>query len=140
MTAEFNGIERRLDELSERLGRLQPLRTKPRLTFDQEPLLKDIAERNLEVASQCVIDICNRIISMEEAQKPTDSYEAILKMGELKVLSAEFARALAPVAGFRNILAHEYLTVDWDIVYENLQKIDDLGKFAAEVRLWIRIR
>jgi len=34
MESEFNGIERRLNELSERLGRLQALKTKPRLTFD----------------------------------------------------------------------------------------------------------
>jgi uncharacterized protein YutE (UPF0331/DUF86 family) len=129
-----------LSELSERLGRLQPLKTRPRQVFDTEPLLKDIVERNLEITAQCVIDICNRIISMEEAQKPADSYEAILKMAELNVLSAESARALAPVAGFRNILAHEYLTVNWDIVYANLQKLDDLEKFAEQVRFWIRNR
>jgi uncharacterized protein YutE (UPF0331/DUF86 family) len=51
MESEFIGIERRLSELSERLGRLQPLKTRSRLTFDQEPLLKDIVERNLEIAS-----------------------------------------------------------------------------------------
>jgi uncharacterized protein YutE (UPF0331/DUF86 family) len=140
MESEFNGIERRLNELSERLGRLQALKTKPRLTFDHEPLLRDIVERNLEVAIQCMIDISNRIISMEKAQKPVDSYDAILRMGELNVLPVEFARILAPVAGFRNILAHEYLVVNWDIVYGNLQKLDDLDKFAEYIRSWLRNR
>jgi hypothetical protein len=36
MIAEFSGIERRLDELSERLGRLQPLKNKPQQGFDQD--------------------------------------------------------------------------------------------------------
>ena len=50
MTAEFSGIERRLDELSERLARLEPLRDKPRHAFDQDVYLRDIVERNLERA------------------------------------------------------------------------------------------
>ena len=70
MTAEFNGIERRLDELNERLARLKPLRDKPRHEFDQDPYLRDIVERNLEIAAQCCIDINHRIISLEDARKP----------------------------------------------------------------------
>ena len=38
----------------------------------------------------------------------------------------EFAERLAPLAGFRNVLAHQYLGVDWDEVYSHLQKLDDL--------------
>ena len=51
MIAEFNGIERRLDELNERLARLVPLRDRTRTEFDQDPYLRDIVERNLEVAA-----------------------------------------------------------------------------------------
>ncbi len=36
----------------------------------------------------------------------------------------DFAQKFAPIAGFRNILIHEYLDIDWDEVYKNLQKID----------------
>jgi len=71
--------------------------------------LRDIVERNLEISAQCCLDICHRIIVLEDARKPTDYYEAILIMGELGVLSADFTRRLAPLAGFRNILSHEYL-------------------------------
>ncbi|PJF24064.1 MAG: DUF86 domain-containing protein, partial [Phototrophicales bacterium] len=65
MSVEFSGIERRLDELSERLARLTPLRERPRSDFDVDPYLRDIAERNLEVAAQRCIDICHRIIALE---------------------------------------------------------------------------
>jgi uncharacterized protein YutE (UPF0331/DUF86 family) len=99
--------------------------------------LRDIVERNLEVAAQCCIDICHRIIALEGAQKPRDYYEAILRMGELGVLPPDFAEQLAPIAGFRNILIHEYLAVDWDEVYDNLTNLDDLSRFAALVRVWL---
>jgi len=137
MDAEFNGIERRLDELSERLARLKALSGKPRNDFDEDSFLCDIVERNLEVAVQCCIDVSHRIIALEKARKPADYYEAISLMGELGVLPVDFARRLAPIAGFRNILAHEYLSVDWDKVYDHLQNLDDLSRFGALVRKWL---
>jgi uncharacterized protein YutE (UPF0331/DUF86 family) len=129
-----------LDELSERLARLQPLRDRSRSDFDEDPYLRDIVERNLEVAVQCCIDVSHRIISLEGAQKPVDYYDAILRMGELGVLPADFARDLAPLAGFRNILVHEYLAIDWDEVYRALHRLEDLECFAELVRRWLAQR
>lgn len=94
------------------MARLKPLQSKNQSESAEDPYLRDIVERNLEVAAQCCIDICHRIIAIENALKPQDYYEAILRMGELEVLSADFALQLAPLAGFRNILIHEYLIID----------------------------
>ncbi len=135
---EFNGIERRLDELNERLQRLRPLQEKTRSDFEEDPYLRDIAERNLEVAAQCCIDICSRIIGLEDGPKPQDYYEAIRRQGSLGVLPPEFAERLAPLAGFRNVLAHQYLSVNWDEVYSHLHQLDDLDRFAQHVRRWLR--
>ena len=140
MSAEFAGIERRLDELSERLARLKPLRDRPRSDFDKDPYLRDIVERNLEVSAQCCIDISHRIISIEGARKPIDYYDAISRMGELGVLQADFARQLAPVAGFRNVLVHEYVAVDWHEVYDALHRLEDFERFAGSVRRWLANR
>jgi uncharacterized protein YutE (UPF0331/DUF86 family) len=129
-----------LDELYERLARLTPLRSRPQTEFMSDPYLRDIVERNLEVAAQCCIDICHRIIALEGAQKPSSYYEAILRMGELGIVSPAFARRLAPIAGLRNILVHEYLTVDWNEVYASLAKLDDLAHFADLIRTWLSNR
>ncbi len=122
------------------MARLKPLQSKNRSDFDADPYLRDVVERNLEVAAQCVIDICHRIITIENARKPVDYYEAILLMSELNVLPPEFARQLAPLAGFRNILVHEYLGIDWDHVYEKLINLDDLLAFGNYVRQWLSRR
>lgn len=138
MIPEFSGIERRLDELNERLARLEPFKKKQLLDFEEDAYLRDIVERNLEIAIQCCIDISHRIISIEKAQKPRDYYEAIIRMGELGVIPFEFARKLAPIAGLRNILVHEYLSVNWDEVHKQLGEIEDLLNFADLVRKWLR--
>lgn len=140
MTPEFGGIERRLDELNERLARLRPLQDKSRADFTADPYLRDIVERNLEVAAQCCIDIGHRIIAVQDAQKPRDYYESIFRLGELGILPAEFAHRLAPIAGFRNILIHDYLAVDWDQVYRRLHQLDDLEQFARYIRVWLQER
>lgn len=140
MPDELNAITRRLDELNERLARLQPLQNKTRSDFDGDPYLRDIVERNLEIAAQCCIDICHRIIALEQARKPRDYYEAILIMGEMDILPADFAQRLAPLAGFRNILVHEYLGVDWEHVFAHLHNLDDLLRFASIIREWVAER
>jgi len=127
-----------LNELSERLARLEPFRARTRAEFASDPYLRDIVERNLEVAAQCCIDISNRIISLQDAPKPRDYYEAILRLGELGVLPPELAQRLAPIAGLRNVLVHEYINVDWDEICRNLQQLDDLVIFAESVRAWLR--
>ncbi|MCP4168936.1 MAG: DUF86 domain-containing protein [Chloroflexi bacterium] len=137
MPPEFSGIERRLNELNERLARLRPLQVKTRDDFLEDAYLRDIVERNLEIAAQCCIDISHRIITIEQAQKPQDYYEAVLRMGELGVVPPAFARRMAPIAGFRNILIHEYLSIDWDITYARLQNLDELGQFARFISEWL---
>ena len=137
MKPEFSGIERRLDELNERLARLEPFKAKTRAEFDADAYLRDIVERNLEIAAQCCIDIGHRIIALEDAQKPRDYYEAILRLGEIGVLPSDFARRIAPLAGLRNILVHEYVKLNWDRVQQSLKQLDDLVQFAELVRRWL---
>jgi len=122
------------------LRKLEPLREKEKEELRADPYLQDIVERNLEVAAQACLDIANRIISLEQLEKPRDYYEAILRLGEAKILPEDFARRFAPIAGFRNVLVHEYLDIDWDEVYENLQELEDLYEFAEHVRAWMRRR
>ena len=140
MKEEFSGIERRLERLSECLKKLEPLRKRPNDDFEKDPYLRDIVERNLEVAVQCCIDIANRIISLEEMKKPLDYYGAFLLLGEANILPMAFAKNIAPMAGFRNILIHEYLSIDWNEVYKNIQRIDDLYSFADHIKKWMRKR
>ena len=139
MDNEFSGIERRLDELSERLARLEPLKNKALSDFEADSYLRDIVERNLEVAAQCCIDICNRIIALENLRKPADYYEAFIILGEAGILSMDFARKIAPLAGFRNVLVHEYLALDWALVFDNLQRLDDLAKFYDSIRRFLNL-
>ena len=140
MKPEFSGIERRLERLSTCLKKLEPFKAKQKEEILQDPYMQDIIERNLEVAAQAVIDIANRIISIKGLEKPRDYFEAIIRLGEADVLPLRFAQKLAPIAGFRNILVHDYMEIDWDEVYNNLHQLQDLSKFMNYVKNWMKSR
>jgi uncharacterized protein YutE (UPF0331/DUF86 family) len=122
------------------LKKLEAFNAKKKDEILQDSYLQDIIERNLEVVAQAVIDISNRIISLEGLEKPRDYYEAIVRLGESGILTLEFARKLAPLAGFRNILVHDYLDLNWDEVYKNLHQLQDISKFMNQVKSWMKKR
>lgn len=50
----------------------------------------------------------------------------------------EFAQRLAPLAGFRNILVHDYLEVDPQIVHDILiNGRADLREFGRQIALYL---
>ena len=53
-----------MEKLLECLTKLEPLKTRSFDDFEQDSYLRDIVERNLEVAAQCCIDIANRVIAL----------------------------------------------------------------------------
>lgn len=140
MSEQWSGIERRLERLDDCTSKLEALADHGREDFDANPLLRDLAERNFEVAAQCVIDIAMRIISLEQAPRTSDAATAIRRLGELGVLEPAFAQELAPLAGFRNVLAHEYMDVDWSLVHQAFGRLDQLRRLASSVRTWLRDR
>ncbi len=117
--------------------KLEPLKEKSKIEFYQDEYLKDIVERNLEVAIQSCIDIANRIISLNDLEKPKDYYESIIILGKENIIPYDFAQKFAPIAGFRNILIHEYLDIDWEEVYNNLQNIDQFYDFMDYITKWL---
>ena len=70
---------------------------------------------------------------------PGEYRQIIVKMGQHRILPYDFAERIAPMASFRNIIVHEYLTVDPAHVYENLQHgLDDFEQFIYYVYEYLR--
>ena len=92
------------------------------------------AERSLQLAAQAVVDIAAHVISADYDARVQDYREAIKDLGKAGVLPREFAERLAPIAGFRNILVHEYLAVDPAKLYDHLTNgRADLREFGRRI-------
>ena len=130
-------IEARLKKLEEILILLKQLRGKPKEKLQEDQITYYALERNLEVAIQCILDIGNHIISIENWRSPKD-YKDILKvLGETGVLPEAFAKKIMKMAGLRNILVHSYLEIDDTKIIDFLKQLDDFTQFMKHIKLYL---
>jgi uncharacterized protein YutE (UPF0331/DUF86 family) len=127
-------VSKKLDGLSEYVGYLKNYQ---RFTIDDlrnDPTLRGAVERYLHLSAECVIDIAEIMISELGLRKPEEYRESIDILGEAGIIPDEFAYYFSPVAGFRNILVHEYAKIDLSEVHRHLQKdLRDFEKFSKYI-------
>ena len=49
------------------------------------------------------------------------------------ILPEDIAESMKKIAGFRNILVHDYLKIDDQAVYNSLSNLSDFTAFAASI-------
>ena len=63
----------------------------------------------------------------------SDYTDVIVRLGAAGILPKQFSEKIKPMAGFRNILVHEYTEIDLREVYrvlqENLSDFEIFGKY-----------
>ena len=102
--------------------------------FKQNPMVYGSTERFLHLCIEAMLDIGTHIISDKNLGK-IEYYSDVPKLlchhGYLK---KEQLDLFIRIIGFRNILVHEYLEVDLDIVYNVLQdNLTDLENILKEM-------
>ncbi len=105
-----------LDDMKE----VERLAQVARSEFLGETVHQLVAERLLERIIGRMIDINYHIVTERDGVPPRDFYQSFTKLAKLGVLPGELADTLAPAAGLRNRLAHEYNEIDHGKIYEAL--------------------
>jgi len=95
-------------------------------------------ERYFQLAAEVTLDIAGQLIAEYRFRTPETYKESILILGEEGVLSQKSAQEFCQIAGFRNILVHEYLKIDYEKVARNLNhNLGDFEKFAQAVAKYL---
>lgn len=89
-------------------------------------------ERGLEVVMQSVFNIAAHLLASQFKNDWDDYTTLVEKLGVHGVLPKSFAEKFKGMAGFRNILAHEYIEIDLSVVEVVVNK--QLGSFREFVR------
>lgn len=133
-------IKRKLKELEQNLIYLKQIS----YDINAENLKSDMIrywgiERGIQICIECILDIANVIISVSGKEKPDTYREIMLKMSDLKVVSVKFSKKLANMAGFRNILVHDYTKIDSEVIINILKNdINDFMKYTVDVTNWMK--
>jgi uncharacterized protein YutE (UPF0331/DUF86 family) len=123
-------VESRLERLRLLLDELEQIRAAGRATYDGELRQRLATQRALQLAIQACIDIAGHLLA--DSSKPIPpNYRALFPALTELGLDSALAGHLATAAGLRNILVHDYLDIDEDVVWGSLEHLDDLRGFAA---------
>jgi len=94
-----------------------------------------IVERTLQMMIEICADIANHIIADQCLRLPQTYAETFQILGENGILPLEKSQVMEKMAKFRNIVVHQYETVDAEIVVMILKKhLGDFEEFSFAVR------
>jgi uncharacterized protein YutE (UPF0331/DUF86 family) len=108
------------------LKALEPIREMSRDEYLRDLYKRKATERLLQELIEAAIDINTHIVVASGYAPPDDYYQSFTKAGELGFLSLNLAEKLAPSAGLRNRLVHEYDRIDHSIILKAVSMAQEL--------------
>jgi uncharacterized protein YutE (UPF0331/DUF86 family) len=128
-------IERILVHLEEYSRDLDEIKSKYGLEdFNNNKIIRRYTERTLQVAIEACLDLANHIISYAGFREPSDNKDCFQVLLENEIISVELADRLKKMAQFRNVVVHDYIRINPEIVYAIVQNnIRDIAAFAQSI-------
>ena len=103
------------------------------------PDTQDVVLRNMQNALQGCLDIASHIVADEGWGQPTRSTDFLKILGERKVIPAPSAQSLVRLIKFRNILVHEYTSLDLDKTWQAVSLgASELESFCRSIAAWLQ--
>jgi uncharacterized protein YutE (UPF0331/DUF86 family) len=133
-------IQRKIAIIIENLKALETIKDMAKEEYLADLYKRKATERLLQELIEAAIDINVHIIAATGHSSPEDYYESFFTMGKLNVISLDLADRLAPSAGLRNRLVHEYDRLDHAMVLTAVRMADELyPQYIKEVSNYIAI-
>ena len=124
-------LARKLEYLRKQLEALDTYRPLPRDEILANPERRLAVERLLELSIQSVIDISRLLVALQDWRRIRDERDALLILADRGVIPGELADRLLKAKGFRNVLVHEYVEIDAELLVKHLtEDVGDLWAFA----------
>lgn len=131
----FSTIENKITSIKKYLKILDNYKKYSRDEIENKFDIRGSLERYLYLAIQATIELAEAIISFRDFRKPTTLKESFEILEEEKVISLELREKMAKMTGFRNIVAHDYEKINYDIVFDVLKnRLSDIKDFISAVK------
>lgn len=107
----------------------------------KDATLRGAIERYLYLVCQAVIDLAEVIISVSRFRKPTTMSESFVILEEEGAIDAELKARMVKLVGFRNVLAHEYEEINYEILYDVLRnRLQDMTEFVETAERFLNLK
>lgn len=115
-----NVILKRAEQIEKHLGRIRPFASLSYDAFLNDEMVQDVVEYNLFQVVNHLIDIFQHIVVDEEYGFPETAYEAAQVLLTKGILGEEDVEIFKQMVGFRNVVGHDYININKDVVYQIL--------------------
>ena len=106
--------------------------------FTSDPRNYAAAERFLHLAIESVLDIGTHCIAGLGLPRPATDADILPTLAEAGIVTDETARELPNIAGFRNLLVHDYARIDRARVHVFLNsRLNGFRDFAADIARYL---
>jgi uncharacterized protein YutE (UPF0331/DUF86 family) len=119
-------IRAKIAIILDNLKALEPINEMTRDEYLRDLYKRKATERLLQELIEAAIDINTHIVVGSGYAPPDDYYQSFKRAGELGFLSLDLAEKLAPSAGLRNRLVHEYDRIDHSIILKAVSMAQEL--------------
>ena len=119
-------IRRKIAVIIENLKALEAVKDITIEEYRDDIYKRKATERLLQELIEAAIDINTHIIVQTGNRVPDDYFESFIKAGEYNIIPKNIAEKLAPSAGLRNRLVHEYDLLDHFRILEAVKIAEDL--------------
>ncbi len=116
-------LQRKLKKLKEYLQELEWYRNLTWEDYQNSSRNRRAAERLIQLIVDVAVDINTHSIVDAGETPPGDAFESFIKASKLGFLPEDFARKIAPSAGERNIIVHEYENIDDYLVFLSIKEV-----------------
>ncbi|MBL7073588.1 MAG: DUF86 domain-containing protein [Candidatus Omnitrophica bacterium] len=129
-----NVIMSRLEQIDKHLKKISVYKSLSYEKFEEDSIAQDIVEYNLFQIINHILDMIEHIVVDEDYGFPQSSYEAALILFEKKIIDDEDLSLLKKMIGFRNVIGHDYISIDKQIVHSILtEKENDIKKINGQI-------
>jgi len=134
-------LENKISSLEKYLNIVKRYKRFSREQIEKDVDIKGMVERYLYLLVQSTIDLAEAVLSFKNLRKPTTFSETFIILEEAKIIEKALAEKMIKMVGFRNILAHDYAEINYDIVYDVLQnRVSDIEEFNEQIKASLQFR
>jgi len=110
---DFAIVRRKLESIALKLRQLEPIAKLDEQAYQREDIWhRKGTERLLHEVIEAAVDINTHLLVQSGRPTPDSMFESFIELGKAGILTGTLANTLAPSAGLRNRLVHEYETIN----------------------------
>ncbi|HEX9685719.1 MAG TPA: DUF86 domain-containing protein [Burkholderiales bacterium] len=131
-------VQRKLATITRNLADLAPIAALSAAEYASDRLRRKAVERLLQEVIEAAVDANLHLLRALNVDLPNDYYTTFMAIGRHEVVTLALAERLAPAAGLRNRLVHEYDDIDDGIVLGAVGRgCRDFAEYVAAVEQYL---